>query len=118
MHAANDNARVGDSGVGQMTVSNSVVALNNLNVGRDPQSVGSLTLQNDASVSLSGALSIARFSGSTGAVFVAGGLLAVTNDNIFVGREGSGQMTISNGTAQAARLMVAADFNNTADGLF
>ncbi|HEX4644550.1 MAG TPA: hypothetical protein VH598_02985, partial [Verrucomicrobiae bacterium] len=105
--ATNDIARVGDSGVGQMTVSNSVVALTNLNVGRDPFSVGFLTLQNGAAVLSSGGLSIARFSGSTGTVFVAGGLLAVTNDNIYVGREGSGQMTISNGTAQAAGLLVA-----------
>jgi T5SS/PEP-CTERM-associated repeat protein len=116
--ATNDTTRIGDSGVGQMTVSNSVVALTNLNVGRDPLSVGAFTLQTGASVSLSGDLSIARFSSSTGAVFVTGGLLAATNSNIYVGREGSGQMTISNGTAQAASLLVAADFTNTADGMF
>jgi T5SS/PEP-CTERM-associated repeat protein len=116
--ATNDTARIGDSGAGQMTVSNSVVALTNLNVGRDPLSTGILTLQNGASVSLFADLSIARFSGSTGAVFVTGGLLAATNNTIYVGREGSGQMTISNGTAQAASLLVAADFTNTADGMF
>lgn len=117
--ATNDDAaRVGDSGIGQMTVSNSVVTLTNLNVGRNPLSVGAFTLQNGAAVSLSGDLSVARFSGSTGTVFVTGGLLAATNGNIYVGREGSGQMTISNGTAQAASLLVAADFTNTAEGIF
>src|SRR5260370_41653306 len=101
-----------------MIVSNSVVAMTNLNVGRDPPSIGTFTLENGASVSLSGDLSIARFSGSTGTVFVTGGLLAATNGNIYVGRGGSGQITISNGTAQAASLLVAADFTNTADGMF
>src|SRR5258706_3011120 len=61
---------------------------------------------------------MARFIGSTGAVLVTGGLLAATNNSINVGREGSGQMTISNGTVQAASLLVAADFTNTASGLF
>ncbi len=116
--ATNDTARVGDSGVGQMTVSNSIVVLSNMDVGRNSQSIGTFTLQNGALVSLAGDLSIARFSGSTGTVFVTGGMLAATNDNIYVGREGSGQMTISNGTVQAASLLVAADMTNTASGTF
>jgi len=116
--ATNDTARVGDSGVGQMTVSNSIVVLSNMDVGRNSQSIGTFTLQNGALVSLAGDLSIARFSGSTGTVFVTGGMLAATNDTIYVGREGSGQMTISNGTVQAASLLVAADMTNTASGTF
>jgi T5SS/PEP-CTERM-associated repeat protein len=113
----NGTSRVGESGVGQMTVSNGTASFADLNVGRDPSSAGTFILQNGGFVSLSGGISIARFSGSTGTVFVAGGLLAATNDAIYVGREGNGQMTISNGTVQAASLLVAGDSTNTARGL-
>lgn len=116
--ATNGTARIGESGAGQMTVSNGVAAFNDLNVGRDSLSVGAFTVQSGAWVGLLGGCSIARFNGSTGTVFVAGGLLAVTNDTIFVGREGNGQMTVSNGTVQAANLWVAADLTNTAGGFF
>jgi len=53
------------------------------------------------------ALSIARFSNSIGHVLVTGGLLSLTNDNIWIGREGSGDLTISNGTVRALSTFVA-----------
>ena len=47
-----------------------------------------------------------------GHVLLAGGLLAVTNNSIWVGREGTGDLTVSNGTVLAAKLFVGmAEFN-------
>src|SRR5262249_19720831 len=63
-------------------------------------------------------VSIARSAGSTGTVVMSGGLLSAIGQQIYVGREGNGQMTLSGGTAKAADLLVAADVTNTASGLF
>ena len=115
--ATNVTARVGESGAGQMTVSNGIVMFTDLNVGRYALSVGTLIAQDGALISAPGGISIARFNGSTGTVFVTGGLLTAADDTIYVGREGNGQMTISNGTVQAASLLVAGDLTNTASGL-
>jgi T5SS/PEP-CTERM-associated repeat protein len=114
----NDDTRVGDSGFGQMIVSNATATLTNLVVGHIPLSVGMLTLQNGGTVVLSSDLTIARFSGSTGIVTVAGGQLVAPGMKISVGREGAGQMTVAAGGVQAARLLVAASATNTANGTF
>ncbi len=114
----NDDTRIGDSGVGQMIVSNATATLTNLVIGRDPLSAGTLTLQNGGVVVLSNDLTIARFSGSTGIVTVAGGQLMASSMKILVGREGAAQMTISGGGVQASRLLVAANPTNTVSGSF
>ena len=90
-----------------MTISNSTVLLTNVSVGRHDGATGILDLQNNAHVFMLDALSIARFSGATGHVLVEGGLLSLTNDSIWVGREGTGDMTVSNGTVRAASAFVA-----------
>jgi T5SS/PEP-CTERM-associated repeat protein len=99
-----------------MTLSNAVMLVTNLNVARDPFSVGLFTLQNGGSVSVSNELAIGRFSGATGTVVVAGGQLTGSDLKIHVGEEGNGQMIVSNGAVQAADLLVAADLTNTANG--
>src|SRR6266446_1300014 len=114
----NDDTRVGDSGVGQMIVSNATALLTNVLIGRDPLSVGTLTLQNGGIVVLSNDLTIARFAGSTGIVTVTGGQLMAPGMKILVGREGAAQMTISGGGVQASRLLVAANPTNTVSGTF
>jgi T5SS/PEP-CTERM-associated repeat protein len=113
-----DDTRVGDSGVGQLTISNATAWLTNLYVGRDALSAGILTLQNGGTTILSNDLSIARFSGSTGTVLVTGGQLAAIGQKIYVGREGDGQMTLSDGVVQAASLLIAANLTNSPTGNF
>ena len=63
-------------------------------------------------------LSIGRFSGATGAVVIAGGQLITTNQPIWAGREGFGQLTVSNGSVRGTSLLVAAVPTNTASGAF
>src|SRR5712692_6721923 len=114
----NDDTRIGDSGVGQMIVSNATATLSNLVVGHSSLSVGLLTLQNNGTILLSNDLSIGRFGGSTGSVTVAGGELIASGLKIYVGREGAGQMTVAGGSVQASRLWVAANPTNTVSGNF
>jgi T5SS/PEP-CTERM-associated repeat protein len=108
--------RIGDQGVGQMVVSNASALLGNVSVGRHDSALGTLIVQTNGVVHLTDDLSIGRFSGSTGAVWVAGGHLDVDNDPIWVGREGTGQLTVSGGRVQASVLKVAAVSTNTAAG--
>src|SRR5713226_9633835 len=114
----NDDTRIGDSGVGQMIVSNATALLTNVLIGRDPLSVGTLTLQDGGVVVLSNDLTIARFGGSTGMLAVVGGQLVAPGMKILVGREGAAQMTISSGGVQASRLLVAANPTSTVSGSF
>ena len=108
--------RVGDDGVGQMIVSNATVSLGNMSVARHDGALGTVTLQPNGLMQLTDDLSIGRFSGATGAVFVAGGHLEVVDHPIWVGREGAGQLIVSNGLVQALGLNVAAVATNTASG--
>ena len=113
-----NTTRIGNYGVGQMTVSNATLLIPNASVGRHDGSSGLLTLQNNAVAVFSDDLSIGRFSGATGSVVVAGGQLITTNQPIWVGREGVGQLTVSNGSVQGTSLLVAAVPTNTARGTF
>ncbi len=114
--AINDITSIGRFGLGQMIVSNATATLTNVSVGRHLGARGTLTIQSNALVNCFGDLSIGRFAGSTGTVFLAGGMLKMTNDSIWVGREGFGQLTVSNGIASAKNLLVAANFTNSASG--
>jgi hypothetical protein len=100
-----------------MTVSNAIVILTNAAVGHDAESAGTLNVQNGALMTFLGDVSIAQLPGSTGAVFMTGGQLNAGLQKISVGKEGSGQMTLSGGTVQAADLRISADPTNTASGL-
>ena len=108
--------RVGDDGVGQMIVSNATVSLGNMSVARHDGSHGTLIVQTNGFIQFTDDLSIGRFSGATGSVFVAGGHLEVVDHAIWVGREGDGQLVVSNGLVQALGLNVAAVATNTASG--
>jgi T5SS/PEP-CTERM-associated repeat protein len=105
--ATNDLFAVGRYGPGQLTVSNATTWLTNVSVGRHDGATGTLTVQSNAQMYLLDALSIARFSNSVGHVLMTGGLLSLTNDIIWVGREGNGDLTISNGTVRALSANVA-----------
>ncbi len=105
--ATNDLTAIGRHGVGQMTISNASVQLTNTSVGRHDGSFGYLTVQTNGLLTLIQDLSIGRFSNSVGSVLIDGGTLSLPNDNIWVGREGLGDLTISNGTVQAKSIFVA-----------
>ena len=105
--ATNDLFAIGRYGPGQLTVSNATTWLTNVSVGRHDGANGTLNVQSNAQMYLLDALSIARFSNSVGHVLVTGGLLSLTNDIVWIGREGSGDLTISNGTVRALSGVVA-----------
>jgi len=117
LSAVGEIQRVGDEDFGQMTVSNATVLLTNLNVGRDPLSVGVLTLQNGGYVAISNELAIGRFGGSTGTVVIAGGTVSGSGMKVHVGQEGSGQLTVSSGSLLAEDVLIAGDNTNGADGM-
>jgi len=117
--------RIGNYGAGQMIVSNATLVFPNTSVGRHPGAIGIFTLQSNAMVLITDDLSIGRFAdpanatnSARGNLLMTCGQLVVTNINtsIWVGREGIGQMTVSNGTVQARGLLVAAVPTNTANG--
>jgi hypothetical protein len=114
LNVLNDDTRVGESGVGYLTMSNATAVLTNLQVGHDPASAGTLTLGNGAVIQSLSDVSIARFGGATGLVECAGGQLAA--NGLFVGRGGAGELDVSAGNIQAADLLVCADTTNSIGG--
>jgi len=108
--------RVGDNGVGQMMVSNAAVSIGNMSVARHDGSYGTLFVQTNGFIQFTDDLSVGRFSGATGAVFVAGGHLEVIDHPSWIGREGVGQLVVSNGLVQALGLNIAVVATNTASG--
>lgn len=116
LNVTNDITSIGRIGVGQMIVSNATANLTNISVGRHPGSWGTMTLLTNGLANMAGDLSIGRFSGATGSVLVAGGHILIPTQTIWVGREGSGQLTISNGTIQAKDVLIAANFTKSSKG--
>lgn len=118
--ATNDIVAIGRQGIGAMLVTNANVVLTNTSVGRHFGSSGTLTVQNNANVSLIGDLSIGRFAGASGTVQVQGGTLSVTSDDLWVGRAGSGDLSITGGTLIGRRVRVACseDGTNAPSGTF
>ena len=111
--ATNDIVAIGRYGIGTMTVSNSTVVLTNTSVGRHDTGDGTLTIQNNGKVFILADLSVARLPLSTGHAFVNGGLLSVTNDDLWVGRGGNGDLTISSGIVTTKSLHVGESDDRT-----
>jgi T5SS/PEP-CTERM-associated repeat protein len=111
--STNEMTAIGRYGVGLMTVSNASVQLTNSSVGRHDGAIGTLIVQTNGIVAQVGDLSIARFSNSVGHVLVSGGLLSLPNDNVWVGREGTGDLTVSNGMVQARAMFVGMSDDGT-----
>ena len=111
--STNNLSSIGKYGFGQMTVSHGVAVFTNTSVGRHEGGEGLLTVQGDGSFFALDALSIGRFTNSLGHVFVNGGLLSLTNDALWVGRQGTGDLTVSNGTVRAAELFVGKSEDGT-----
>lgn len=113
LFATNDLVAIGRYGTGTLTVSNSTVVLTNTSIGRHETSDGTLTIQANGKVFLIADLSLARLTNSTGHAFVDGGLLSVTNDDVWVGRGGSADMTISSGLVNVKSLHVGESDDRT-----
>jgi len=113
-----NTTRIGNYGIGQMFVSNATLLIPNVSVGRHDGCSGLLTLQENGIGVFDDDLSIGRFSGATGTVVVAGGHLITTNQPIWAGREGVGQLIVSNGSVRGTSLLIAAVPTNTASGAF
>ncbi|MBM3889994.1 MAG: hypothetical protein FJ388_12835, partial [Verrucomicrobia bacterium] len=90
---------VGSSGIGEMTVSNGLALLQDAYIGRYAGSLGSLRVAGGTNQVL-GLLEVGVSANSTGSVLVGGGQLIVTNNSTYVGHDGVGRMTVSNGLAQ------------------
>ena len=89
---------------GAMTLSNGVALCEDIYVGDDFN--GSL-LMVGGTMSVASLLDIGELAGSTGVVWITGGDLEATNLPTLIGNAGVGQMTISNGTVTASRVMVS-----------
>ena len=111
-----NTARVGDDGVGVMTISNASVMLNNLSVGRHPNSSGTLVVHGGGLINALDDVSVGRFPGATGTLFMVGGQLLCSNQTLWVGREGRGELIVSNGLIRADGLHVASLATNSASG--
>lgn len=104
--ATNDLCAIGRYGSGFMTVSNATAILTNTSVGRHAGADGTLIVESNATVVCLDTLSIARFAGSSGQVVMNHGLLSLTNDEVWIGREGLGQLNVSGGTVKARGLLI------------
>ncbi len=106
LFATNARVAIGRYGIGAMTVTNSTAWFTNTSVGRHADATGTLTVQNGGSIFCIDDISIGRFASSIGYVIVSGGLLSLANDNVWVGREGIGDLAVSSGTVRAKSMFV------------
>jgi len=111
--ATNDLIAIGREGIGNLTVSNALMVLTNTSIGRHLGSSGVMTVQTGANVFLIADLSLGRLAGASGQLLVTDGLLSITNDDLWVGRGGSGDMTVSDGTVSAKNLHVGSSDDGT-----
>jgi hypothetical protein len=118
LNVLNDDTKVGDGGVGQMSISNATAVLTNLSIGHDTSSSGTLTIQNGALLLLSNNIAIATSIQSTGAVSMTGGRIAAAGQKIRVGAQGQGQFLLSGGTVETGDLWISAEPGTTASGTF
>jgi hypothetical protein len=93
----NNVAIVGEFGTVQMMMSNGTWLARDVIVSSEAGSQGTLTIAGGTN-RLSSSLTVGNLTNTTGAVWVTGGQLVVTNDFTIIGRSGVGQMTVSNGT--------------------
>ncbi|NOS69504.1 MAG: hypothetical protein HOP33_06185 [Verrucomicrobia bacterium] len=119
-YATNEIVSIGREGIGTMTVSNATIVLTNTSVGRHLGANGTLTVQNNASLSFVGDLSIGRLAGSSGLTQIEGGILSVTNDDLWIGRGGSGELAVVGGNLRGGRIHVGEsdDGTNAPSGTF
>ena len=104
--ASNDYlTSIGNAGVGQLVVSNGQMRAHQGIVGSNPSSEGTLTISG-GTATFNGGLVVGQARSATGAVFVTDGQLNVTNQTVFVGSLGVGQVTLSNSSFSARKVYV------------
>lgn len=108
----NHDTFLGWDGIAQMTVSNGTFLTTQLFCPSHAGARGTLTIVG-GTVRLSSVLAVGDNAGATGAVWMAGGTLVVTNLQAELGSSGTGQMTVSNGTALLQRLYVGTSPGST-----
>ncbi len=119
----NTTTIIGRLGIAAMSVSNGAVVAGQTHVAFGANSVGSLTLETNAQMIVSGTLTVGSASGATGAVDVIGGQLIVTNGTFGIGNDGSlfsdggvAHVTVSNSILEAASILVGDNTTNSASG--
>lgn len=103
---------LGDSGVGQMTISNGTVQTPSLVLGYTSTSQGTLTVADGTVTVGAGGTTLGNGPTTTGTVWMTGGQLIGTSGQTILGGEGVARFTISNGTWQAGSVVVA-DFDDS-----
>lgn len=104
--ANSGNATVGYIGTGQMTVSNGAsFSAPVLHVAQNATAHGAFTIAG-GSATISSEVRVGVQSNSTGAVWLSGGQLS-GQPQMFIGDQGGGQLTVSNGTLRAGQTFVA-----------
>jgi T5SS/PEP-CTERM-associated repeat protein len=92
-------ARIGNSGFGQLTVSNGLANFDDTSVGRNNGATGIVHVAGGSLTSST--FSLGRFAGSFGRALITGGQLTLPDSTLWVGREGLGELIVSNGTVTA-----------------
>ena len=104
----NADSFVGRAGLGQMTVSNGTWLARGVTVGFGPVSIGTLRIAGGTN-HFANAFSVGTQQDSIGTVWVTGGELISTNGLTWVGSNGFGQVTVSNGTWRSGYITVGRD---------
>ncbi|HTS17496.1 MAG TPA: hypothetical protein VMP11_07980 [Verrucomicrobiae bacterium] len=94
--STNTIMEIGNFGRGTLTVSNGAALVGAVEMGENPGDGGTLTVAGGTNT-FAGYLFEGYAAGSTGAVWLTGGRLVVTNSDMRVGNNGVGQMAVSNG---------------------
>jgi len=107
----NANAEIGQSGGGQLTLSNGVCQFDDISVGRHEGARGTFRIYDGVCVASD--LSVGRFTNSVGYFSMTGGRLLL-DGHLYVGREGTGTVSVTGGYVEAYELAIAC--TNTASG--
>ena len=99
---------LGLDGSGQLRLLDGTNIFGAVEIGGNPGSQGTLTVAGGAN-EIQGSLFLGDCSGATGAVWMTGGQLIVTNRPTIIGHLGDGQVTVSNGTLLASDLRLASE---------
>lgn len=111
--ATNQGLSVGNSSVGQLTISNGAVIAGSqvgglsLGVGGNFNTTGTLTMYGGTLTSVNSVNVVAFSTGSSGSVWINGGTVTITNASaiLYLGLQGSGQWTLTNGIVAVANLL-------------
>lgn len=98
-------ARIGDDGIGTLTLQNGMIEFWDVSVGRSAGSQGTWNISGGAAQTED--VSVGRFPGATGALNVSGGSLLLPGDSLLIGREGAGTVNISGGLVTSADVTIA-----------